>query len=527
MNFKKNKDKLISLTLFIIFIIVLIIAIVSFITIYNSKATNNILITDSSTTISKTQQEVPNSAYSKSATQLLNDINVGINIGNSLDSCPNEGRNDGTKDTSFYETCWSNPVITKDLIKSIHNAGFNAIRLPVTWYYNTYVSDSGELIIRKEWLDRVAEIVDYCLDYDMYVILDSHHDEFILWADINDIDEVSKNASSLWSQIAQHFKTYDHRLVFESYNELNTKSNNWQYINEAVQATNILNQIFVDVVRKSGDKNSDRVLICSTYLNETTDEALEGFVLPDDTVKDRLAISVHSYSAAYNQDINSLFKKIQSFSKKHNAPVTITEFGTTDNFVPIEYRPNHASNYIACANEYNIKCFWWDDGGQYKIFDRYQNTILEPEIVDSLMNPAEFKTQNISTNKFNTIDNFSFASISSQTGLLEDFSYGALTLNLGKKGLPVIYGYGYHINLITKGSGDGMCLSGLAFYDSHQNLVHYKTISSTTTYDVTPPDNAAFMRITFYNPWGVRSLDEYVTYLESGDLSLEITEYIK
>ena len=72
-----------------------------------------------------------------------------------------------------------------------------------------------------------------------------------------------------------------------------------------------------------------------------------------------------------------------------------------------------------------------------------------------------------------------------------------------------------------------MRLSGLAFYDSHQNLVHYETISPTTTYDVTPPDNAAFMRITFYNPWGVRSLDEYVTYLESGDLSLEITEYIK
>ena len=480
-----------------------------------------------SDTISEPSLTASDKISSKSAEQLFNEITIGLNIGNSLDCCPADNRNDGSKPTSYYETCWSNPLITEELVQSIHNSGFNAIRIPVTWYYNTYESDTGELMIRTQWLERVAEVIDMCLANNLYVILDSHHDGSILWADINDIEYVSKNAHSLWSQIAEYFKSYDHRLVFESYNELNTKNNNWQYINNAVEATNILNQIFVDVVRESGDKNSDRVLICSTYLNETTDEALNDFVLPTDTVPNKLAISVHSYSLAYNQDIKSLFKKLQDFSKKHNAPVTITEFGTTNNFVPIEYRANHAGNYIACANEYKIKCFWWDDGGQYKIFDRNNNTVFETEIVDSLMNPAEFKTQNLSTNSFNAIDKYSFASISSKNGLLEDFSYGALTLNLGQKGFPVTPGYGYHLNLISNGEGNGMRLSKLAFYDSHQNLVHYEALNNATVYDVSPPENAAFMRITFYNPWGMRTLNDYVSYFDNGNLNLEITEYIK
>lgn len=527
MNFKKKKDNLKNFTFCIIIFSVFIIAIISLILIYKSQNSNSDLHTDNLNITTDVQQTVQNTIISKTSEKLLNEINVGINIGNSLDSCPVDGRNDGSKPSSYYETCWYNPLITEELIKTIHDSGFNAIRIPVTWYYNTYISDTGELLIYNEWIERVAEVVDICLKYDLYVVLDSHHDEFILWADMDDIDTVSANARSLWTQIADYFKDYDYRLVFESYNELNTKNLSWQYNNASAEATNILNQIFVDAVRSTGSNNSDRVLICSTFLNETTSDVLNSFVLPKDTVENRLAISVHNYSMAYNQDINSMFKSLQDFSKKHNAPVTITEFGTTDSFIPIEYRANHAGNYIACANEYNIKCFWWDDGGQYKIFDRNENRILENAIVDSLMNPAEFKTHNVSTNKFDSIDKFSFASISSKTGLLEDFSYGALTLNLGQKGLPVIYGYGYHINLITKNESDGLNLSGLAFYDSHQNLVHYESIDHATSYDVTPPENAAFLRITFYNPWGIRSLNEYVTYFDNGDLSLEITEYIK
>lgn len=525
---KRNKDKLIML---ILCAILLITAGAFAIVIKSQKDAANAVLRDAQGTTT----EYPETSASTtaepaddflSAAALLDDITVGYNVGNSLDSCPSTGRNDGTYDTTYFETCWGNPVITEDYIDAISAAGFNAIRLPVTWYYNTY-TENGTLKIREDWMDRVTEVVDYALANDMYVILDSHHDEFIVWADMNDIDEVSANVSDLWGQIAEHFKDYDERLVFESFNEINTRDNSWKYNDDSAKATNILNQLFVDTVRASGGKNSERILICDTYLSETSEDVLESFVLPKDEATDKLAISVHSYNSSYNQDIKSFFETLQQFSKKVGVPVTITEFGTTTSFVPSEYRSNHAGNYIACANEYDIKCFWWDDGSNYKLFDRNTNDVLYEDIIDSLMNPAEFKTKKISTNVFDSIESYSYVSISSQTGALESFANGALTLNLGNQGLPVIFGYGYRIVLNATGEADGLRLSGLAFYDSHQNLVKYQSINQALSYDISPPADASFMRICFYNPWGYRSLDEYMSYLENQELSLEVTEYIK
>lgn len=526
---KRNKDKLI---MFILCVMLLITVGALAIVIKSQKdATNQIARdTQDATTTEQPESSVSATAEAEydglSAAAFLKGITVGYNIGNSLDSCPDTGRNDGTYDTDYYETFWGNPVITKEYVDAISAAGFNAIRLPVTWYYNTY-TENGKLKIREDWMNRVTQVVDYALDNDMYVILDSHHDEFIIWADMNDIDEVSDNVRDLWSQIAEHFKDYDERLIFESFNEINTKGNSWQYSEGSAEATNILNQLFVDTVRATGGNNDERILICGTYLNETSDDVLKSFVLPTDSATDKLAVSVHSYNSSYNQDIKSFFEQLNQFSKKVGVPITITEFGTTGSFVPAEYRSNHAGNYIACANEYDIKCFWWDDGKNYKLFDRASNTVLYDDIIDSLMNPAEFKTKKVSTNIFDSIESYSYVTISSNTGALESSANGALTLNLGNQGLPVIYGYGYRIVLNATGKADGLRLSGLSFYDSHQNFVKYQPIKQALSYDITPPADASFMRICFYNPWGSRSLDEYMSYLENKELSLEVTEYIK
>lgn len=460
------------------------------------------------------------------ADELLRQITVGYNIGCSLDSCPSTGRNDGTHNSAYYETYWGNPVITKEFVGTIKRAGFNAIRLPVTWSYNTYHEDS-RLAIRQEWLDRVAEVVDYALDYDLYVVLDSHHDEAIIWADLEDIDKVSGNLRDLWAQIAEHFQDYDEHLIFESFNEINTKDNSWQFQESSVEAVNILNQLFVDTVRAAGGNNASRILLCGTYLSGTTDNIFNGFILPEDTADNRLAVSVHSYNSSYNQDIKHFFDKLQEHSEQLGVPIVITEFGTSNSFVPAEYRSNHAGNYIACANDYNIKCFWWDDGNDYKLFYRESGEPAYEDIIESLMNPAEFHTSKIATNIFDSIESYSYASISPSTGALEDFPDGALTLNPGKQGLPVLPDYGYRISLNTSGAGDGLRLSGLCFYDIYHNTVAYHPLENELFYDITPPENASYMRITFFNPLGYRSLEDYFSYFEKGELCLEITEYVK
>jgi aryl-phospho-beta-D-glucosidase BglC (GH1 family) len=327
---------------------------------------------------------------SMTATDFIYDITVGINIGNALDSCATDGSNNGQHDPSYYETFWGNPITSKELVKAIHDAGFNTVRIPVTWYYNTYTDDDGNLIIRGEWLERVAEVVNYALDQDMYVILNSHHDAPIIYVSKSDIDKVSKNLNELWLQISEYFKDYDEKLVFESFNEINDKNDSWQYSIDYTDCTNTLNQIFVNTVRGTGSNNAKRVLICSTYLNEATDNILNDFILPTDTVKDKLAISVHIYNSSYGSDLDKIFNKLHTFSVKNNAPVIIDEFGTTTSFDPIELRGTQAGDFVARAADYDIKCVWWDNGKEYGLFDRTTFSITQPDVVNLLTNPAKY-----------------------------------------------------------------------------------------------------------------------------------------
>ncbi len=461
------------------------------------------------------------------AQDVVSDITVGWNLGNTLDSCTDiSNRNDGGYPTDFYETAWKNPVATKELIDAVSASGFNAIRIPVTWFYNTY-EQNGKLFIRESWLKRVAEVVQYALDNNMYVILNSHHDAPILWADMNDIEEVSSNAKDLWLQIAEYFKDYDYKLMFESYNELNTKDNSWEYSATAAEATNILNQLFVDTVRSTGGNNTNRILICGTFLNDTSEEFLNSFVLPTDSVEDRLMIQVHSYDTSYNQDISDLFIQLSNFADVHKAPVIIGEFGSTTNYVPAEYRVKHAGNYIARASQYGIKCFWWDNGLEYQLFDRNTYRITQEEIIAALMNPHSFTTDDIITYQFDNIDNYNYSNIHADTGALTEFEYGALTLNTNNVGLEVSPGLGYRLSLYMRDNGTGIRLSGIAFYDKLQNLISYTAVSQETSYDITAPVNASYMRISMFNPWGYRSIQEYQQYLEEGNLYLKVTEYQK
>ena len=138
------------------------------------------------------------------AQDFVSDITVGWNLGNSFDSCVSNGRNDGTRTPEYYETAWGNPVTTPELIDLVSSLGFNTIRIPVTWFYNTYDKD-GHLYIREEWLARVAEVVDYAYANNMYVIINSHHDTDMFWADMTDIEQVPKD---IIRRLIHYFSTY-------------------------------------------------------------------------------------------------------------------------------------------------------------------------------------------------------------------------------------------------------------------------------------------------------------------------------
>jgi len=54
-----------------------------------------------------------------SAIDLVKEIKIGWNLGNTLDAPT--------------ETAWGNPRTTKAMIEKVREMGFNAVRVPVTW----------------------------------------------------------------------------------------------------------------------------------------------------------------------------------------------------------------------------------------------------------------------------------------------------------------------------------------------------------------------------------------------------------
>lgn len=112
---------------------------------------------------------------------------------------------------------------------------------------------------------RVKEVVDYVIEENMYCIINVHHDcggreETWLRADKEMYENgMSKKYEYLWEQIAEYFKDYDEKLIFESFNEILDKNLTWSGSNqESYEIVNKLNQLFVDTVRNSDfDDGSD------------------------------------------------------------------------------------------------------------------------------------------------------------------------------------------------------------------------------------------------------------------------------
>lgn len=110
------------------------------------------------------------------AVQLAAKFKLGINIGNTLEAIGGE-------------TAWGNPPVTQALIDKYKQAGFTAVRIPCSW--DQYV-DQTTGKISDQWLDRVKQVVQYCVNDSMYVVLNIHWDGGWLENNINKCTVFSK-----------------------------------------------------------------------------------------------------------------------------------------------------------------------------------------------------------------------------------------------------------------------------------------------------------------------------------------------
>lgn len=355
--------------------------------------------------------------------QIVEAMGPGWNLGNQLES---------VTDNVPEETNWGNPVITEKLIQSVKAAGFKSIRIPVSYFAK--IDDDKDYTIDSKWLDRVQEVVDYCIKNDLYAVINIHGDGYNTidgsWLLCNGKNqtEIKKKYKKVWKQIAERFKNYDEHLLFESMNEEFDGSYS-EPNKEYYQNINDYNQIFVDTVRKTGDNNTKRWLIIpgwNTNIDYTAGDY--GFKLPTDQYRDksidkeeqRIMISVHYYSPwdfcggengvitqwgneaddpsktsttcdeTYMKNQLNLMKT--TFADK-GYPIFIGEYGSIDKTSYDSeneyYRAYFARKLCQLSRKNGCIPMYWDNGYNgvhgFGLFDRTTCEITQPVIIDAIM----------------------------------------------------------------------------------------------------------------------------------------------
>lgn len=340
----------------------------------------------------------------ETAAEAVLHMGAGWNLGNTLDS--NSGDLDHMwieawtqRTPKDYETAWGQPQATRALMHMFKEAGFGAIRIPVTWYphigkitlHDAEKWDPATWVgteVDPVWMARVKEVVDYVIDEGMYCILNVHHDTGAantawLVASEADYEAAKARYQALWEQIATTFIDYDEKLLFESYNEMLDPLDSWCFASfaapgsynadvaaSAYKGINQYARLFVETVRGTGGNNARRNLVVNTYgacsgdgtWNVHLTEPLLQLQLPE--APGHIAVQIHSYwdENKFNSqktEIDRLFVNIDRYLKDRlGVPVIIGEWGgsssdDTNDMV------RFATYFSQKAKENGVAAFYW------------------------------------------------------------------------------------------------------------------------------------------------------------------------
>ena len=283
----------------------------------------------------------------------------GINIGNTMEP-PQEG-------------WWGNPPVQQRAFDDYKNAGFTAIRIPITW--DTHTLQTPPYTVDSAWMARVDTVVSWGLRRGLLIIIDAHHETWLKTAladtakNLAHADSCVARFDSIWSQIATRFSDKSDSLIFEMINEPYPMADS---------NVNKLNARVLKIIRRT---NPTRIVAFSGYMWSNSGELVTA-AIPDTSDKYLMGY-YHSYdpwpfglqgpgtygSASDIAATRAKFDQVTAWSQKNNIPVILDEFG---------YMKNCAYNSRMCAYatvvdqalQHGVGAFAWDDGGDFPIYNR-------------------------------------------------------------------------------------------------------------------------------------------------------------
>ncbi|KAJ5981032.1 Immunoglobulin E-set [Penicillium waksmanii] len=403
-----------------------------------------------------------------SASNFVAKLHPGWNLGNTLDAVPDEGS-------------WNNAAVVASTFETVQDAGFNGVRIPVTYAYH-FTGSSPDWTVDPDWLQRVSDVVDMATSLDLYTIVNVHHDSWI-WADVTasgaNITMIEEKFYRLWYQIGTKLACKSSLVAFESINEPPCDdSTDGAEINK-------LNKIFLQAINDAGGFNSQRV-VNLVGGGEDSIKTSEWFVAPSG-FSNPYAIQFHYYSpydfifSAWGKTIwgsdtdkatlSSDFQLLRNnFS---DVPIILGEYDASPTNTEPAGRWKYVDELVRSALDLNFACILWDNGLDH--LNRDTATWRDPNSI-SMITKSTADTSN------SLPDSTEDASATSQSSSAYIFhEYGT---EVTQQSLPFIFN-GNTLSSITDSVGSALA-SGTDYSVSGSNIIFTasylsKHLSSTTS----------------------------------------------
>ena len=265
--------------------------------------------------------------------------------------------------------------------KLIREAGFNTVRINLHPFRHM---DSTTFELREDWWKVLDWAVENALANDLMIILDMH--EYYAMAD----DPVARKDMWLtfWKQVAERYQNSSDDVLFELLNEPNGKLNSELWNDFLLEG--------LAVVRNSNPHRT--VIIGPAQYNQINQ--LDSLILPE---KDRnIIVTIHYYSpmdfthqgaswagradlrdvrwlgtAEEKQAILDDFAKAQNWSKKHNRPLFLGEFGVYDK-ADMKSRTKYLSFVTSTVEDLGWSWAYWQFDSDFILYDIDNEHWIEP-----------------------------------------------------------------------------------------------------------------------------------------------------
>lgn len=314
------------------------------------------------------------------ARQAAGDMGMGINIGNTFDA------HTGDLNVNVTETFWRSNPLRFDDIEAFVAEGYGHVRIPATWYNHTQTSPPYAIDATR--LNSYERVVDWALGQGLYVIINTHHEE---WLKGNFSNGNRARFRAIWAQLIDRFADKSPKLIFEILNEPG-------FYDAAIDRTVELSSAQTDTINREileqiREREPTRLVIYAGTGFSGIGK-LEAATIPDASDQ-YLFANFHSYdpfefgikcaeSWLVERDRNALaqvYRRAAAYSaNNNNVPLMVNEFGAPfRDFTDIEkvcdtqQRLDYLQAHAELQKQYNVVPTVWSDGGSFGVYSRPDN----------------------------------------------------------------------------------------------------------------------------------------------------------